>query len=860
MKMNSPVPVKLLLILLFFPLLLLAQGGTCDFIEPFCAGEDSLIFANCNAADPACEANAEVGPNYGCLSSQPYPAWFYLQIDQAGTLNFQITQNTAFDINGNPTGTGLDVDFIAWGPFNVGDDLCDYSQLQPFNEIGCSYSIQPVENFTITNGMPGEVYVLVITNFNESAGFIKLEQTNAGGTGSGTTDCSILTTQTGCEGDVFTLDATILNAVNYLWEYDDGTGFVTIFNGNFPTINVTNAGDYRATVSFAVGTDQLREFQIITYPNPVIASPPLDQFICDNGTTPGIFDLTTNTPIVLGAQDPLEFEVTYHNSQSDADSGLAPIGTPGAYTITGGLETIYIRIQDTSGTCFITANFDIVYAQATAGPMTNYQLCDVGSNGSESIDLITLKNAEALNGQNPADYSVTYHGTQAEADFDLNPLPNPYIVTAPTETIYVRVESNDSPTCFATDSFVIDILPNPIANQPNDLFICDDGTTPGVFDLTVNTPIVLGAQDPTLFTITYHNSQVDADAGSNPILTPTVYLITGTQETIYIRIEDLSGTCFDTAFFEIEFLGAVAGAVPSPYSVCDLDASGDEVVNLSALFDILVLNGASPFNFSVSYHLSQVDADAGTNALISPYTITTSPLNVFVRLQNIQNPGCFDSSQSFGIVMDVPPTVNTPQPLVICDGNNDGFAAFTLHDADDDITGADPTLIVTYHPTLSDAQNDLNELLDPYTNDDPFNDVVFARIESTTSSCYSTVILSLEVRNTPEIITPAAPLRACDYDNPGDGLEFFDLSSVATEVLDGLDPLLYDIYYYEQEADAITAGDLALTAPDFSQAIGTPTNYQNVTPFLQVVYILVVGNAAYTDPNNGGTGCYAIVP
>ena len=49
--------------------------------------------------------------------------------------------------------------------------------------------------------------------------------------------------------------------------------------------------------------------------------------------------------------------------------------------------------------------------------------------------------------------------------------------------------------------------------------------------------------------------------------------------------------------------------------------------------------------------------------------------------------------------------------------DNDGFAEFTLHDADLDITGGDPDLTVTYHPTQSDADNNLNELADPYTND-----------------------------------------------------------------------------------------------------------------------------------------------
>ncbi|MFT4801963.1 MAG: hypothetical protein ACI93N_001738, partial [Flavobacteriaceae bacterium] len=132
----------LIAILFFFllPASSFAQGGTCAETEPFCAGDEAYIFPNCNNNDPNCTTAAELGPDYGCLGSQPWPAWFYLQIDEPGDLEFEIVQNTEFDVNGDPIGTGLDVDFIAWGPFAQGDDLCDYSQLQSFNEIGCSFS------------------------------------------------------------------------------------------------------------------------------------------------------------------------------------------------------------------------------------------------------------------------------------------------------------------------------------------------------------------------------------------------------------------------------------------------------------------------------------------------------------------------------------------------------------------------------------------------------------------------------------------------------------------------------------------------------------------------------------------------
>ncbi len=214
-----------------------------------------------------------------------------------------------------------------------------------------------------------------------------------------------------------------------------------------------------------------------------------------------------------------------------------------------------------------------------------------------------------------------------------------------------------------------------------------------------------------------------------------------------------------------------------------------------------------------------------------------------------------------------PPVVNPmPDPLVVCDDDNNGLAMFTLHDADMDITMGDPNLVVRYFGTELNAINAIDELFDPYTNDDPYMDEVWARVESNMSACFEVVKLDLEVRNTPDIVVPSAPLRECDYNNPGDGFETFDLTEVEMEVLGGLDPTHYDIYYYEQEMDAVAAGDSALAMPpgDFSMAIGTPGAYQNVVAFNQTVYVLVVGNSGSVDPGtmppSTGESCYSIVP
>src|SRR5690606_2991519 len=91
--------------------------------QPFCAEEGGgILFPNVWGPGTAAERD-EYG-QISCLGSTPSPVWYYLQIDQSGDLDFEIIQNTAFDDAGNPTGTGLDVDYIAWGPFDSMQDAC----------------------------------------------------------------------------------------------------------------------------------------------------------------------------------------------------------------------------------------------------------------------------------------------------------------------------------------------------------------------------------------------------------------------------------------------------------------------------------------------------------------------------------------------------------------------------------------------------------------------------------------------------------------------------------------------------------------------------------------------------------------
>ena len=69
-------------------------GPTCSDAVPFCTAELNQPFDNCfsGSSDTNCAASGEAGIDYGCLNSTPYPTWYFLQIDQAGDLEFEIIQ------------------------------------------------------------------------------------------------------------------------------------------------------------------------------------------------------------------------------------------------------------------------------------------------------------------------------------------------------------------------------------------------------------------------------------------------------------------------------------------------------------------------------------------------------------------------------------------------------------------------------------------------------------------------------------------------------------------------------------------------------------------------------------------------
>ncbi|MFY0482763.1 DUF7619 domain-containing protein [Flavobacterium sp. PLA-1-15] len=179
--------------------------GIC--VKSISSCENPTVFCNSSQQAPYIIENTTGIPStsaVACLNTSANPTYFTFQVAQSGKLVFNILQNSNFDQNGNPVGINRDIDFVAWGPFTSPDNceaisftdcpLCpnntQNSIFYPYgNIVDCSNDASYTETLTIQNAVAGEYYIVMLTNFSQQTGYIRLTQTNSNTEGAGSTIC-----------------------------------------------------------------------------------------------------------------------------------------------------------------------------------------------------------------------------------------------------------------------------------------------------------------------------------------------------------------------------------------------------------------------------------------------------------------------------------------------------------------------------------------------------------------------------------------------------------------------------------------------------------------------------------------------
>ena len=250
-----------------------ASGSPCSqqtAASPFCTDENPY-----GVTYPSGTGSNSASPFLGqsdisCLSTTPRPAWYYMQISAPGDLLIYIQQTST-------TGTGLDVDFACWGPFEAAnqtdfvDNLCcgvynlndishgnhrptngvhqgDMGGYPDGNVVDCSYSGQSTEWCFIPNAQQGQWYLLLITNYNGGAGTITFSPVSA--YSNATTNCSLLAPMTYnsplCEGNTMVLTCENPQpGATYHWSGPGGwTATTTVPTVSIPNVTVAQTGQY----------------------------------------------------------------------------------------------------------------------------------------------------------------------------------------------------------------------------------------------------------------------------------------------------------------------------------------------------------------------------------------------------------------------------------------------------------------------------------------------------------------------------------------------------------------------------------------------------------------------------------------
>jgi gliding motility-associated-like protein len=440
-----------------------------------------------------------------------------------------------------------------------------------------------------------------------------------------------------------------------------------------PSIAGTNCYTFRVLDDF--GCEYTEQVCIDVNPAVTPTNPtPLE--LCDDLTADGftVFDLTVKNVEITGGNP--DWVVSYFENDIDAQNNNNPISPVTSYTnTTVNTQVIHARVTDSNTDCYgvVPLTLNVLTNPVSLADAPTLELCDDNNPGDlqEVFDL-TLNEAYILNGE--VGVTATYYESFSDAENMINQIvtPTAYTNTSSPQTIYVRI-TNDVTACNTIVDFEILVNPLPATVAILDVFNCEPNSD-GVhqFDLDLKTLEILNGRDPLDFQVTYHESQVDADNGFNPLISP--YTNIANPQVIYVSITDLNTNCSDSSMtFNIEEIDSPsANQNMPPYVLCDDFGANDGV----ALFDLqsqdaLVLNGQDPLIYEVTYYASQDDADFGLNPLALSYENESNPQIIYARVDDTtaNNDLCY-ATTTLTLEVNLLPEFSLEDSYVICVNTN----------------------------------------------------------------------------------------------------------------------------------------------------------------------------------------------
>ncbi|WP_397362102.1 T9SS type B sorting domain-containing protein [Olleya sp. R77988] len=368
--------------------------------------------------------------------------------------------------------------------------------------------------------------------------------------------------------------------------------------------------------------------------------------------------------------------------------------------------------------------------------------------------------------------------------------------------------------CPTTTTNTVTVYPEPVAVPPTALEVCDDGTPDGFtsIDLSIKNNEISGGNPA--YAVTYYLTQAFADSATNPLSIP--YTNVSNPQIIFVRVEDTNTSCYTTTTLQLDVQQAPVAFAPTPLEFCDPDSDGFGVFTLTD--SEAEITGGAP-GLTVTYHETSADADNNVNPLTSPYNnIVEDMQTIYVRVESATIATACATFVDLILQVNPTPQITDPSPLEFCDNDADGIAVFDLElnnaeilnqldaDATNDLAAADYT--ITFYTTAANAAVPQNAIATPnaYINTTPNMQTIWVRVDDNANGCSTITTMDLIVNPLPVLVQPT-PLALCDYNNPGDEVEAFNLEDANAEILAGQTGITLTHYLTQLGADTADPAD-----------------------------------------------------
>ncbi len=573
-----------------------SQGTTCQTATPFCTAVGTpFTYANSTTGDLG---------SLRCLQTTPGPNWFYVKTTTPGTYVFDIKQSTTS--GGSPN---IDVDFIAFGPYSApqcsfgsggGGLTNDCSSIgTPYGDVeDCSYCWDPTETMTLRPTSNCLIYMVLVTNYSRTAGFITFTQTSGPAT-----DCNITSSPSWTAPDTTCVDGPLIN-LNSLLNTGTATGGTWSGTGvsgsNFSPANA-GVGTHNITYTLTGVCTSLESHTItVLNSNTTPTFTALGPYCV--GEIPGILP-TTSTNGIIGTWNPSSISTSSigtTNYTFTPTNNICAINTSINVSVTSSITPIFTALGPycvgavpanlpSTSSNGVVGNWNPSTISTSSPGIIVYtfnptnSLCAVTTNMSVTISTQIIPNFSSINAFCAGSISPVLASTSPNG---ITGVWNPATISNTNTGTYTFTPNAGQCSPPQTLNVTVNSSPNVIASA-SPSYLCEGSSS----TLTAS-----GA--------TSYNWSGGLGTGSSVIATPTItttYIVTGSENG-----------CPDTASITVVVFSILDVNITSQNASCG-QSDGSATVELPA------------GNYTFIWNTSPIQTtQTATNLAVGTYTVTVT--------------------------------------------------------------------------------------------------------------------------------------------------------------------------------------------------------------------------------------------